>query len=150
FSVGQRLMMGGGKIKLVVLETGRTCRLDSYADASGPVGVAIREAGVRSAVATPIVVEGRLWGVMAAGSSREEPLPADTEAQLASFTGLVATAIANAESRAKLAKLAEEQAALRRVATLVARGTPPEEVFAAVIEEVGQLLALGVAFMGRY
>jgi hypothetical protein len=49
-----------------------------------------------------------------------------TEARLASFTELLATAIANAESRAGLARLAEEQAALRRVATLVARGAPPE------------------------
>ena len=41
--------------------------------------------------------------------------------------------------RARLGQLAEEQAALRRVATLVAQATPPEEVFAAVAEEVGQL-----------
>jgi uncharacterized protein YoaH (UPF0181 family) len=38
--------------------------------------------------------------------------------------------------------LAEEQAALRRVATLVARGVAPEEVFAAVNEEVRQLLSV--------
>ena len=63
-------------------------------------------------------------------------MPADTEARLTKFTELVATAIANAESRAGLARLAEEQAALRRVATLVARGAPAEEVFAAVAEEV--------------
>ncbi len=62
----------------------------------------------------------------------------------------MATAIANAESRAGLARLAEEQAALRRVATLVARGAPPEEVFAAVIEEVGRLLPVDCAGMGRY
>jgi signal transduction histidine kinase len=41
--------------------------------------------------------------VIAAGSSLKQPLPADTEARLASFTELVATAIANAESRAALA-----------------------------------------------
>jgi GAF domain-containing protein len=46
--------------------------------------------------------------------------------------------------------LAEEQAALRRVATLVARGVPPEEVFAAVVEEVGRLLSADYAAMGRY
>jgi hypothetical protein len=51
----------------------------------------------------------------------------------------------NAESRAGLARLAEEQAALRRVATLVARGTPPGEVFAAVAEEVGRLLPVGAS-----
>jgi hypothetical protein len=33
-------------------------------------------------------------------------------------------------------RLADEQAALRRVATLVARGSPREELFAAVVEEV--------------
>jgi hypothetical protein len=43
--------------------------------------------------------------------------------------------------QARLGQLAEEQEALRRVATLVARGTPAEEVFAAVVEEVGQLFA---------
>ncbi len=68
-------------------------------------------------------------GVMATYSSLEEALPTDTEARLASFTELLATAIANAESRTRLA---EEQAALRRVAMLVARGVPPEELFAAV------------------
>ena len=66
-----------------------------------------------------------------AGSTLERPLPPDTEARLASFTELVATAVANADSRAAVARLAEEQAALWRVATLVARGVPQEEVFAA-------------------
>jgi GAF domain-containing protein len=46
--------------------------------------------------------------------------------------------------------LAEEHAALRRVATLVARGVPPEEVFAAVTEEVGRLLGTDLAGMARY
>jgi GAF domain-containing protein len=66
------------------------------------------------------------------------------------FTELLATAIANAESRAGLARLAEEQAGSRRVAMLVARGAPPEEVFAAVTEEVGQLLPVDYAALGRY
>ena len=39
-------------------------------------------------------------------------------------------------------ELAHEQAALRRVATLVARGVPPEEVFGAVTEEAGRLLSV--------
>src|SRR6202171_1740026 len=115
-------MLGGKNLNTIVFETGRSARIDSYADASGPVGVAVREGGVRSAAGTPIVVEGRLWGMMAAGSPGEEPLPADTEARLADFTELLATAIANAESRAGLARLAEEQAALPRGATPVGRG----------------------------
>jgi GAF domain-containing protein len=46
--------------------------------------------------------------------------------------------------------LADEQAALRRVATLVARGVRPEEVFAAVTEEAGRVLAVEYASLGRY
>jgi len=52
--------------------------------------------------------------------------------------------------QAQLGQLAEEQAALRRVATLVARATPPEQVFAAVAEEVGRLLAVDFAILVRY
>ena len=42
----------------------------------------------------------------------------------------------------ELPLLAEEQAALRRVATLVAPEPSPENVFAAVAEEVGRLLGV--------
>jgi len=52
--------------------------------------------------------------------------------------------------QARLRQLADEQAALRRVATLVARGSAPEEVFAAVTEEVERLLRLDSASMIRY
>jgi signal transduction histidine kinase len=134
----------------VVSQTGRAARIDGYADASGPIGIAFRENGFRSAVGTPITVEGGLWGVMLVGSGLEERMPADTEERLAQFTELLATAIANAESRAELARLAEQQAALRRVATLAARGGPPEEVFAAVIDAVGQLFPVDYAGMARY
>jgi signal transduction histidine kinase len=150
FAVGSRLILGGKNIGTLVFETGRPARIDGYPASSGPLGDALRESGVRSAVGTPIIVEGRLWGVMGVGSTLAQPLPADIEARLASFTELVATAIANAESRAGLARLAEEQAALRRVATLVAQGAAPEQVFAAVIEEVGRLLPADYAYMGRY
>jgi len=53
-------------------------------------------------------------------------------------------------SRGELRRLAEEQAALRRVATLVARRVPPAEVFAAVAEEVGLLLGTDAAHVIRY
>ena len=44
----------------------------------------------------------------------------------------------------------EEQPALRRVATLVAHGTAPEQVFAAAIEEVGRLLPVDVVSMSHH
>jgi signal transduction histidine kinase len=149
FESGTPRPLGGENIASVVARTGRPARMDSYADASGAVGAAAREAGFGSTVGTPILVEGRLWGVMEAGST-ERPVPADTEVRLSSFTDLLATAISNADNRAALTQLAEEQAALRRVATLVARGAPPDEVFAAVSEEAGRLLDAAQTAMNRY
>ena len=98
----------------------------------------------------PIRVEDRLWGTMVVTLTREEPLPADTEARLAGFTELVATAIANTQARVELQGSADEQAALRRVAELVARAAPPEEVFAAVTAEAGRLHTADLAFLTRY
>ena len=66
------------------------------------------------------------------------------------FTELVATAVENAQGREELRRVAEEQAALRRVATLVARGEPPDAVFASVAEEVGRLLPADRALVARY
>ena len=149
--VDSRRPLGGHNVITLVFETGRPARIDRYAESSsGPMGAAARERGIRSAVGTPVIVEGRLWGLIFAGSTLEQPLPPDIETRLASFTELVATAIANAASRASLARLAEEQAALRRVATLVARATPPQVVFAAVAEEAGRLLAVDFAILVRY
>jgi GAF domain-containing protein len=97
FPVGGREMPGGNNVMTMVLRTGSPARINDYhSDASGPIGDAARDVGYRSAVGTPIMVEGRLWGIMTAASTRKEPLPADTEARLGSFTELVATAIANA------------------------------------------------------
>jgi signal transduction histidine kinase/ketosteroid isomerase-like protein len=109
-----------------------------------------RQFGVRSGVVVPIVVDDRVWGAAFAGSTREQPFPEDVTARIAGFTELVATAIANTEARTQVERLADEQAALRRVATLVARGAAPEEVFAAVTEEVARLFVADLATMCRY
>jgi signal transduction histidine kinase len=74
-----------------VRRTGRAARVDQD-----------RRMGIRSAAASPILVEGRLWGVMRV-STKGAPLPPDTEERMANFTELAATAIANARSRAELA-----------------------------------------------
>jgi PAS domain S-box-containing protein len=123
----------------IVYHSGRSARVD-YAHVPGEIAAKLaRDAGIRSAVAVPIVVNGRTWGAMMALSTAATPQTASTEGQLASFTELVATAIANAEARAGLQQLADEQAALREVATLVAQGAEPRAVFDAVCEVTGQL-----------
>jgi GAF domain-containing protein len=149
--IGGQLPLGGQNVTTLVYRTGQPARI-SYDDAiSGASGqVATHDWGLRSSVGVPISIEGRLWGVMVVAFTREEVLPADTEARLAGFTELVATAVANAQARGELRGFAEEQAALRRVATLVARAMPPEEVFAAVTGEAGRLLTADVAILTRY
>jgi signal transduction histidine kinase len=147
--VGTRFALEG-TVSGLVFETCRSGRIDDYAEELGPAAAAAREMGWRSSVGAPITVEGRLWGVLAVVSTSERPLPINTERRLVEFTELVATAIANTESREELTRLAEEQAALRRVATLVAEGATPDKVFAAVADEVAHLIGVPLAEMTRY
>jgi signal transduction histidine kinase len=147
---GSEMPLGGRNVKTLVFETGQPARLDSWDGPSGAVAVVGRLRGFRSAVGAPITVDGRLWGVMLVISTSGEPWPPDTETRLAGFTELAATVIADAQARAELRDFAAEQAALGRVATLVARGVPPAEVFAAVAEEMGRLLGADYAMMSRY
>ena len=149
FPVGTQWSLRGRNVATLVFQTHQPARIDDLITASGAPAEAVRRFGIRSAVGVPVTVEGSLWGVMSVGSARE-PLPADTEARLAGFTELVATAIGNTQARMELRRFAEEQAALRRVATLVARAAPPEEVFAAVTEEAGRLLGASLATLSRY
>jgi PAS domain S-box-containing protein len=84
-----------------VLRTGHAARCDDYTDAAGPLANSVRRLEVRSVVATPIVVDGRVWGALAI-ASQTGTLPAETEQRLADFTDLIGTAIGNTESRAQL------------------------------------------------
>jgi signal transduction histidine kinase len=146
----RRVRLDGDSVTARVYRTARPARIDSYESASGPVAAGLRKIGIRAGVGSPIVVNGRLWGAIAAVTSRADPLPADSEARITEFTGLVATAIANVEARSEVQRLAEEQAALRRVATLVARGVSPDEIFSAVSNEVGRLFDSTQAAVARY
>ena len=131
-----------------VYRSGRSARVD-YAHVPGPIAAKLAgEVGIRSAVAVPIIVSNRTWGAMMALST--VPQPASTEARLASFTELVATAIANAEARQELQRLADEQAALRQVATLVARGAEPRAVFEAVCEAAGRLVGAASVNLAQF
>jgi GAF domain-containing protein len=150
FPVGSRWRADEGTLNAAILETGRPVRIDQ-SEMSGPIAEASRVSAVRSVVAAPIVVEGSVWGMVAVGRQHsDESLPADTEVRLTDFTELVATAISNAEARASERRLGEEQAALRRVATLVARGAPSTEVFDTVAIEVGRLFDTDVTVIVRY
>jgi len=96
------LAVGGRNVTALVWQTRRTARIDPDETASGPVAAYHRALGVRSTVGVPINVEGHLWGIVIAASTRDESMPEDTETRLGRFTELVSTAIANAEAQAAL------------------------------------------------
>lgn len=91
-----------GTVSGLIFETGRPGRVEDYTRAPGEAAQVARDMGWRSSVGAPIIVDGRLWGVLAIASKSDDPLPGDTEQRLAEFTELVATAIAKAQSRADL------------------------------------------------
>lgn len=99
--VGRRVALGGTNVATLVFERGEPTRVDHLRRQPGPMSVIARE-WARAAVGAPISVDGRLWGVMIVGSRRKEGLPPGLEHQLADFTDLLVTAIANAEARAEL------------------------------------------------
>ncbi|OBG28581.1 hypothetical protein A5764_25135 [Mycobacterium sp. 852002-51057_SCH5723018] len=162
-AVGERFPMDGDHVAPIIARTGRPARMDSHEQARGTTAQRIREIGVECMVGVPIMVGGHVWGCVAVASGTG-PLPADTEARMADFADLVGTAIANAATRAdlqasrdslrefadNLSVLARQQAALRRVATLVARGVSQSEVFSAVAEEMAGCLDAGNTEVFRY
>ena len=101
FEVGSRIALIGDSATAEVRRTGSTARVDNFERASGPVAERLRASGLRSGVGAPIVVDGRLWGVMASAWTGAPP-PPDAEVRVSQFTDLVGIAMANAESRAEL------------------------------------------------
>jgi signal transduction histidine kinase len=102
--IGTWVSFEGDNIPAIVYRTGRTAQMDyeRLERASGPGSAYLRELGVRSTIGAPIIVAGRLWGVAGVASTHEDRLAPDIEARIADFTELVATAIANAQTRAEL------------------------------------------------
>ena len=131
---------GRGSAIEQVFRTGRPAHVENYDSVGGQLGSVMRRLGAGWAAAGPIVVDGRLWGAMTVDSGSTAAYPAGAERRVAQFAELVSTAISNIESRRKLERLAAEQSALRRVAELIARQAPSEQVFGAVTQELCKLL----------
>jgi PAS domain S-box-containing protein len=146
---GTNVPLPSGTVIEQVFRTGRPARVADYAQVAGPVGDVLRQGGARSGAGGPIVVDGRLWGAMAVGSTTRTLAPG-AEDRVAQFAELVSTAISNIESRAKVERLAAEQSALRRVATLVASEHSPDDLFATLVEEVRVLLGVDASEILRY
>jgi signal transduction histidine kinase len=101
FPVGATLELDGDTVVAKVLRSGSAQRVERYADASGALAETVRGFGYRAAVAAPVSVGGKVWGVLAAAS--KDPLSAGLEQKLCDFADLVAQALANADAYEKLA-----------------------------------------------
>jgi signal transduction histidine kinase len=101
--VGMSVELNDSLAVTAVFHTGRSARIEDqdYSTAAGPIGHYLARAGNRSVVASPIIVEGRLWGALVASTKRAR-LAADIEERMASFTELVGIVIANAARRSEL------------------------------------------------
>jgi len=109
-----------------------------------------RAEGFGQAVAAPIIVDGSIWGHIAAYGEADEILPPGCGIRLADYTNLMASAISNVQARDELRSLAEQQgAALRRVATLVAQQASPSTIFNAVAGEASRALRVPRVDVGR-
>lgn len=115
----------------------RTVRVDDYRT-ERDAGLAV-EYGIGASVAAAVLAAGSVWGMLTA-TSEAGPLPHGIEHRLERFTDLVAAALANGQARAELQALADEQAALRRVAELVAHDTALQELFPALTREASEIL----------
>jgi signal transduction histidine kinase len=98
---GATLELAGDSAMARVRAAGAPARVDSYAAMESEHAAEMHRLGMRAAVAAPILVDGRLWGVVAAGSAGA-PFPADAEERLAAFAELVAQAIGNVDARMQL------------------------------------------------
>ncbi|HEX5620672.1 MAG TPA: GAF domain-containing protein [Solirubrobacteraceae bacterium] len=85
-----------------VRSTGRPTRMDSYDDLGGELPLLMRAHDLRGTVAAPVLFGEEVWGVVAASTTRAQPLPAGSEHQIVAFADLVAVAIATAESRQRV------------------------------------------------
>jgi signal transduction histidine kinase len=96
-----RLVLGGNNLVTKILRSGNSESI-TYDVATGPIAAYARELHIRSAIGTPIVVEGHIWGAMLAGWTRSEDVSPDALHRIAGITELMATTIANAVGRAAL------------------------------------------------
>jgi signal transduction histidine kinase/CHASE3 domain sensor protein len=90
--IGTRVALADENVAATVLRTAGSARVDDDG----------RTGGWQTRLGAPIVVAGRLWGVMIGSWRASETVPDGIDDRLAEFTGLVATAIANADSHAQL------------------------------------------------
>jgi GAF domain len=119
---------GGRALAEAVHERGRAARSDT-------------------AVAVPISLDGAVWGVLCAGGVAVSD---GAEDRLADLGALAAMAISSVDAAGRLHRVADAQAALRRVTALVAESVPAAELFESVVREVARVVNVQSVLLLRY
>src|SRR5690242_15583856 len=89
FQVGTRVPLAGSdSLTALVFRTGRSARIDDYAGVRGRAAELMRANGYRAAVAAPIAVGGRTWGLLLVAAVSADTLPVDAERRLGNFAEL--------------------------------------------------------------
>jgi signal transduction histidine kinase len=101
--VGASVPLDSDTVIVRVLRTGRPQRIAGYEGVPGELAERLRDVGFGAAVAAPVRVGGRVWGVLVASAAAPDGLPAGAENRLSAFAELVAQALANADAYEKLA-----------------------------------------------
>jgi diguanylate cyclase (GGDEF)-like protein len=102
--IGAAYPLAGPTALAQVARSGLVARVDDDAPhADDPMGSVATSGGYRSGVAAPVRVGGRVWGALLAATGQETPIEAGAEARLRRFAELIGLAIANTESRTRLA-----------------------------------------------
>jgi hypothetical protein len=91
--VGTRTPIEGNTLARMVYGTGLPARIDSYENIAGSIAARVRAIGVCAAVGVPIIVDGSVRGLIAVGSAKPGPMPADTEVRISRFAELIGTAL---------------------------------------------------------
>lgn len=152
---GTILRYAPGSAGASVRETGATTPGGDVATLPGPLRERALRLGVAEAIKVPVMVDGQVWGYLSA--SWRGDAPPEAGSRMERFTELIMMAIDNADGRVRLsaarerlAASAEEEAALRRVATLVAEGAATADVLGAVATELRELLSIEFADLLRF
>lgn len=147
--VGERAPHLPDGLVLRVFRSRAPNRVDAYADLPGAGVARMRELGITAGAAAPILVDGDLWGVLAAMTSTGTVAPG-LEHVLAGFADLAATAVAGAQAKDDLRGLADQQSALRRLAEIAAHDAPADEVLHAVAVQASKLAGVEFTTVLRY
>jgi signal transduction histidine kinase len=143
-------LLDGDSANRRVYLTGRPARLEGGIPVTGAISDKLGSIKAKSSIAVPIFVDDKLWGSATIMSDRSEHLPPSTEARLADFAALASTAISSAQRREEIRRLADEQSAMRRVATLVAQQPQLSSVYECACAELLALLHLEDTMVLRF